>query len=90
MSYMFTWCQYLTDLNLSNFNTSKVTNMRNMFQNCKRLTNLNLKNATFDNVTNYTNMFVSVPTAIKVITKNETTKAWLTDKLGSGATITIA
>lgn len=39
---------------------------------------------------NYTNMFVSVPTAIKVITKNETTKAWLTDKLGSGATITIA
>ena len=87
---MFDGCRSMTKLDVSKFDTSNVTNMNAMFRNCHRLTNLNLKNATFDNVTNYTSMFVNVPTNINVITKNETAKAWLTDKLGSGATITIA
>ena len=39
MSYMFSECSSLTSLNLSNFNTNNVTNMKDMFsglnKNCK-------------------------------------------------------
>ena len=41
---MFYDCNSLTNLNLSNFNTQNVTNMRYMFYNYKSLTNLNLSN----------------------------------------------
>ena len=34
MEYMFNECKSLEELDLSNFNTSKVTNMENMFNNC--------------------------------------------------------
>ena len=37
MSDMFLECADLTTLDLSHFNTSKVTNMSSMFYNCKRL-----------------------------------------------------
>ena len=40
-SYMFYYCNSLTNLNLSNFNTQNVTNMSFMFQYCNSLTNLN-------------------------------------------------
>jgi surface protein len=38
MGYMFQYCSNLTSLDVSNWNTSKVTNMNNMFHNCKTLT----------------------------------------------------
>ena len=38
---MFSGCTYLTNLNISNFNTQNVTNMNNMFADCSSLTNLN-------------------------------------------------
>ena len=41
MSMMFWGCSSLKELNLSNFNTSKVTNMESMFSNCNSLENLN-------------------------------------------------
>ena len=34
MSYMFSFCSSLKELNLSNFNTNNVTNMRYMFYEC--------------------------------------------------------
>ena len=34
MSYMFAGCSSLKELNLSNFNTTNVTDMRNMFSGC--------------------------------------------------------
>ena len=37
MSYMFYYCRALTSLDLSNFNTSKVTSMGTMFRQCLRL-----------------------------------------------------
>ena len=33
-NYMFSWCSYLTNINLSNFNTQNVTNMSLMFYGC--------------------------------------------------------
>lgn len=66
MSYMFAGCSNVTLLNLSNFNTSKVTNMQDMFgeeasngrlYSCKSLTNLDLSSFDTSNVTDMSRMF---------------------------------
>ena len=44
MSGMFSRCSSLKELNLSNFNTNNVTNMRYMFYECSSLKELNLSN----------------------------------------------
>ena len=54
---MFSYCDLLTNLNLSNFDTQNVTNMEGMFGKCKSLTNLNLSNFNTQNVTNMDIMF---------------------------------
>ena len=91
MNSMFHSCKNLQQLNLSNFDTSSVTNMSYMFQECHGLKQLDFRDAIFDNVINYRDVFAGISTNIKVITKNESTKAWLEDKLSSSeATITIA
>jgi surface protein len=40
MSYMFSGCSSLKEINLSSFNTNQVTNMNRMFYNCSSLKNL--------------------------------------------------
>ena len=55
--FMFSCCSSLTYLNLSNFNTEKVTNMGSMFYDCSSLKNLNLSNFNTDNVTDMRGMF---------------------------------
>ena len=54
---MFSSCEYLTNLNLSNFNTQNVNNMYKMFYDCKSLTNLNLSNFNTQDVTDMYYMF---------------------------------
>ena len=44
MGYMFSSCSSLTTLDLSGFDTSKVTDMSNMFNSCYKLSNLTLGN----------------------------------------------
>ena len=39
---MFYDCQEIQEINLSNFNSSQVTDMHNMFTNCKKLEAVNL------------------------------------------------
>ncbi len=57
-SYMFAECNALTNLDLSNFNTSNAKNrMDDMFFNCYNLTNLNLSSLDTSSVTNMTEMF---------------------------------
>ena len=58
-SYMFKYCSSLTTLDLSNFDTSKVTDMRGMFSSCQSLTNLDLSNFDTSNVTDMSRMFQS-------------------------------
>ena len=41
MNSMFNECYELESLDLSNFNTSKVKNMKRMFYNCNKLKYLN-------------------------------------------------
>ena len=57
MSYMFSYCQSLTTLDLSNFNTTNVTNMLRMFSYSKSLTSLNLSSFNTANVLNMSYMF---------------------------------
>ena len=55
MSDMFFGCESLTSLNLSSFNTSKVTDMYMMFYWCSSL--ITTINITSSNITSYGNMF---------------------------------
>ena len=48
MTNMFLNCSSLTSLDLSSFNTSKVTTMERMFDLCCSLTSLDLSNFTFE------------------------------------------
>ena len=57
MSYMFSWCFFLTSLDFSNFNTDSVTNMSYMFAGCFFLTSLNLSDFRTDSVVNMVAMF---------------------------------
>ena len=55
--YMFYECDKLTNIDLSNFNTQDVTNMRSMLSFCWSLTNINLSNFDTQNVTDMSDMF---------------------------------
>ena len=54
---MFYKCSNITEIDLSNFNTSQVTNMSYMFSYCNQLTSLNLSNFNTFQVTNMSFMF---------------------------------
>lgn len=56
-SSMFSDCERLSSLDLSNLNTSKVADMSFMFNGCDKLKNINLKNLDTRNVTNMKGMF---------------------------------
>ena len=56
-NFMFSDCNSLINLNLSNFNTQNVNNMSYMFSDCNSLTNLNLSNFNTQNVTDMACMF---------------------------------
>ena len=53
MASMFHNASGFTELDLSHFNTSKVTNMSNMFYMAHNITNLNLSGFDTSNVTNF-------------------------------------
>ena len=59
MYCMFYNCTKLSSLDLSHFNTERVTNMYGMFMNCSNLTNLNITSFNTGNVTNMELMFHS-------------------------------
>ena len=54
---IFRQCEDITEIDLSNFDTSEVTDMSNMFYGCSSLTSLNLSNFNTSNVTNMLGMF---------------------------------
>ena len=89
---MFESCWNFTSLDLSNFDTSQVTDMRSMFWNCYKLTSLDMRNATF-NATSYSDMLIYVPNGINIIVKDDTAKTWIEARLsdaGRTGTVTIA
>ena len=56
---MFSKCSQLTYLDVSKWDTSKVTNIYYMFRNCSKLTQLDVSNWDTSNVTNMSAMFIS-------------------------------
>ena len=56
-NHMFYYCNLLTNLNLSNFNTKNVTNMSYMFNECNSLKTLILLNFNTKSVIDMSNMF---------------------------------
>ena len=73
-------CSSLTELDLSSFDVSNVTNMTSMFYNCTSLRNLDIRNFDFTKVTSYSHMFYNVPANCKIIVKDDTAKEWITSK----------
>ncbi len=61
MDSMFYGCNNLTSLDLSNFNTTNVTNMSGMFYGCNNLTSLDLSNFNTTKVTDMQQMFYNCP-----------------------------
>ena len=57
ISKLFNYCENLTTLDLSNFDTSNVTTMEYMFSSCEKLTTLNLSNFNTSNVIEMSSMF---------------------------------
>lgn len=56
-SYMFYYCDNLTTLDVSNFNTGQVTDMNSMFEGCSNLTNLDVNNFETSKVKNMNSIF---------------------------------
>ena len=59
MGWMFYNCDMVPSLDVSNFDTSKVTNMQGMFHSCNSLTSLDVSNFDTSKVTNMQHMFGS-------------------------------
>ena len=78
---MFYYCTGISELDLSNFDTSNVTNMSYMFTYSSKLSTIKLNNATFEKVTQSGSMFYGLASNFYIITKDETTKAWIKSKL---------
>ena len=57
MSWMFSGCSSLKEINLSNINTNNVTDMSWMFYKCSLLKEINLSNFNINNVTDMSEMF---------------------------------
>ena len=73
MSAMFRESNNLTNLDVSHFDTSNVTNMYGMFSGCQNLTNLDVSGFDTSNVRNMSNMFNNC-SSLKSITAPQTVK----------------
>ena len=72
--YMFFDCNSLINLNLSNFKTENVVNMRGMFSGCNTLINLDLSNFNTENVINMSDMFSDCKSLTNLNLSNLNTK----------------
>ena len=88
MNSMFNNCHSLTELDLSSFDTSSLTDTSQMFYNCSSLKRIDFRKADFSSVATFTNMFYRTSN-LEVIVKDEDARVWMQDKLGSNDTATI-
>ena len=64
-NYMFNRCSSLTNIDLSNFNTNNIIDIRGMFRGCLSLKNINISNFNTNNTTNMRFMFYNCEKLIK-------------------------
>lgn len=62
---------------MSNFDTSKVTNMGGMFMVCEKLLNLNISNFDISNITYVKYMFLAMPINTTIKVKDVTVQSWV-------------
>ncbi len=76
---MFYRCASLTSLDLSNFDTGNVTDVRGMFEYCLTLTSLDLSGADFSKVisANRRNMFTSTNSSLIVTVKDAAAQSFI-------------
>ena len=67
---MFHNCSELSNIDLSNFDTSKVESMQNMFYDCSNLTNVNISNFDTRSVTTMGSMFERCSNLSKIDVSN--------------------
>ena len=89
-NYLFESLINVTKLDLTHFDTLKVTNMSSVFRNMYRLTNLDLRKVDFSLVTSYDYMLSFVPTTAKITVKDATARAWLNSRFPEYTNILIA
>lgn len=78
---MFEGCTLITNLDISNFNTSKTTDMNFMFNNCKNLEKIDISSATFENVTKYVEMFKNIKDGATIIVKDTVAQEFVQARL---------
>ena len=87
MRSMFSSCSSLTSLDLSNFDTSQVTNMGGMFDLSTSLTSLDLSSFDFSQVLDIGFYYVSAT----IYVKDEAAKSFIEDTIGyTGGPVLIA
>ena len=74
MKSMFQECNELISLDLSNFNTSKVTEMECMFKDCKELKDLNILNFNIQENCNIKNIVKSIANDCNIKANSKTFK----------------
>ena len=70
MAQMFYYCDALTSLNVSTFNTENVNNMRYMFYACNHIINLDLSNFNTNRVTDMSYMFANCERLLSLDIRN--------------------
>ena len=76
-SYMFSKCSNITEIDLSNFNTSNVEFMQSMFSDCSSLISLNLSNFNTSKVKRLDSMFYKCSSLISLNLSNfDTSKVY--------------
>ena len=71
MQNMFQLCKELISLDLSNYNTSNVTNMSNIFDDCEKLEYLNIINFVIKNNCETKNIFNNLKKECKFYSNNK-------------------
>ena len=88
---MFYYCTNIIEIDLSNFDTSRVTNMDSMFKGCFLLSSLNLSNLDTSQVTNMNSMFSRCSSLSELILSNfNTSKVTSMDSMFSGCSSLIS
>jgi surface protein len=80
----------LKELDISNFETPKLTTMNYMFAYSFYLSSIRMDKASFENVTSSQLSFYYLPSGVSIVTRDETTKAWLQSKISNANIVTVA
>ena len=79
---MFGGCSDIIEIDLSNFDASKVTFMGSMFSGCRSLTSINLSNFNTSNVTYMSDMFISCSSLLSLNLSNfDTSKVTIMESM---------